>query len=185
MSIEGFRELNVEALQKPDGLNELNRMLKELFVKSLSSDDDITAHKSNHENGGSDEISATGLSGLLADTQHSFVGRGDATDYDFETAALTTDGAWHDLDLSSIVPAGAKAVLLLIIILDNATNSAFLLRENGNTREYNVSYITTQVANIPMVMDAVCSLDSNRVIEYKGSNLAFTEIDIIVKGWWL
>jgi len=30
----------------------------------------LEAHKTRHENGGADEISVTGLSGLLADDQH-------------------------------------------------------------------------------------------------------------------
>ncbi len=110
--------------------------------------------------------------------------RGDPSGYDFETAAITTDGTWNDLDLSSVVPAGAKAVALVVFISDNLVNQQLRFRKNGNSNERNVSSIVTQVAAQRVWGDIIVACDLNRVIEYNGTNTAFAEIFIVVKGWW-
>jgi len=111
-----------------------------------------------------------------------FYDRGDPASYD--KTDFTTDGAWHDWDLSAIVPAGAKAVLLFVQIKDDAVGSYLGFRENGNSNAYNVSTIRTQVANIFADGDLICACDSSRIIEYIGSNLAFVTTQAVVKGWW-
>jgi len=113
-----------------------------------------------------------------------FEDRGDPNAWDFTLGDLTTDGAWHDLDLSGIVPDGAKAVLLRIDLEDDAINSQLLLRKKGNANAVNMIESLTQVANQDYVVDAVCPCSDERYLEYKASNLVWTEIDIVVKGWW-
>lgn len=110
--------------------------------------------------------------------------RGDATAVDFAMAALTTDNTWRDLDLSAIVPKGAKAVLLYVKITDNAAESLLSFRKNGNYAAYNMSTIATQVANVSVYADVFVFVDKDAKIEYRGSNLAFTDISIVVKGWF-
>jgi hypothetical protein len=118
-----------------------------------------------------------------------FIDRGDPTAYDYnETgskAVLNTDGTWRDLDLSAIVPAGAKAVLMHIDICDDATGSQFFLRKNGNSSDYNVVQCNTMVASQLFPYDVIVSCDTNRVIEYNGLNVAFIYIRIVVKGWFI
>jgi len=111
-----------------------------------------------------------------------FHDRGDPGAYDKDD--FTTDGDWHDWDLSAIVPAGAKAVLLRIMLQDDAVASWLQFRENGNSNAYNYIIVRTQVANVVIDADAICSCDSDRVIEYRGADLAFTSTRVIVKGWW-
>lgn len=113
-----------------------------------------------------------------------FYDRGDPATLDFDETDLTTDETWRDLDLSSIVPNGARAVVLHVSIVDDAADSYLIFRKNGNSNEWNRSRIRTQVANIAFGTDLIVPCDSNRVIEYFGKNLTFTTIIIVVKGWF-
>ena len=116
-----------------------------------------------------------------------FVDRGNATNEDFEEGVLTTNGTWIELDLSAIVPSGAKAVLIYNRILDGSTNQIFGMKTAGNASNFNVSNLTTNVANLNMEGDKIIPMpsDDSRKIEYRGSNTVFTAIDITVKGWWI
>ena len=116
--------------------------------------------------------------------KHIFVDRGDPSAWDFEEGVLTTDDTWRDLDLSSIVPAGATQVLIGGYIADDVLGTYFQLRENGNSDGYNAFTLTTQVANVGIEINALVSLDSNRVIEYLGKTVAFV-IKIVVRGWYI
>jgi hypothetical protein len=113
-----------------------------------------------------------------------FENRGDPAAADFTQVDLTTDGSWHELDLSGIVPVGAKAVLLTFGIVDNAANSIFRFRKKGNVNIVNITEARTQVANVAIYTMAVCAVDEERKIEYYGSNVVFTGIAITVSGWW-
>ncbi|MBA7646730.1 hypothetical protein ES703_54496 [subsurface metagenome] len=113
-----------------------------------------------------------------------FVDRGDPADYDFAVGDFITDNTWRDLDLSSVVPAGAKAVLFRIQIKDNVTSSQMEFREKGNSNTINATKLRTVVANLYHDVDWIVACDSNRKIQYRGSNLAFVAIDVIIKGWW-
>jgi len=141
-------------------------------------------HNSTHENGGADEINIASLSGLAADTQHSYVDRGDPAAWDYQLANLTTDGAWHDLDLHTLVPAEAVAVKLLVRILDNAASSVITFRKKGNVNTYNAAFVRTQVANINIEGDLLASCSTDRIIQYLATNTVFTGIYILVRGWF-
>jgi len=112
-----------------------------------------------------------------------FYDRGDPSAYDFQIGDLTVDAKWHDLDLSSIVPNGAKSILLYISIDDNVTESYLQIRKNGNTNVYNRSMIMNQVANYSVTQDCIIACDSNRIIEYFAS-AGLNHVYIVVKGWW-
>lgn len=117
--------------------------------------------------------------------QTSFVDRGDPAAWDFIIGNFTADGAWHDLNLSSIVPAGAKSVLFLVYIRNDAVNKDFYLRRKGNANAYNMVMQRTEVANLVRVADGVCPCDENRVIQYYLTAVGWTRIRLTVKGWWL
>ena len=122
---------------------------------------------------------------LIAFTRPSFVDRGDPAAWDFQTANFTTNGNWYDLNLASIVPAEAKAVLLRVAICDNLVGVDFYLRKNGNANVYNLSQLITQVANTYINFNFIVALDSNKVIEYKAYNTTWTGIYIVVQGWFV
>ncbi len=114
----------------------------------------------------------------------SFRDRGDPAAADYTLTDFTTDGTWRDLDLSGIVPAGAKAVLLYIRIKDDLTDRVFGLRKNGNSNAFNTYALNTQVANLSVYDEATVACDSNRIIEYNFTNTTWTSVDVTVRGWW-
>jgi hypothetical protein len=115
-----------------------------------------------------------------------YVDRGDPALADFYVDDfITTDGLEHDLDLSGIVPAGAKAVSLTIKVQDNATGSYIRFRSNGNTNTISAFLLATQVADVPNYQNAIVALDANRVIEYKCNIRTFTILRVSVVGWWM
>lgn len=113
------------------------------------------------------------------------VDRGDPAGYDYATASFTTDGAWHDLDLSAILPAGTVAALIKVRITDDATDQYFQFRKNGNSNIYHAPLIRTQAANVSIESELIVFPDSSRVVEYRASNTTFTSIFVLVSGWWL
>jgi len=142
-------------------------------IQALAAD-----HKTQHENGGSDEIDLTGLSGAGG-----FVYRGDSTEHDFITASFTRDGTWRDIDLSSVVPEGAAWVYVCVTYRASAVDKSFNLRENGASNAYNVASSKAQVVNIYRNLNAWVKLDANRVIEYFGTDGTITDVFLNVRAW--
>jgi hypothetical protein len=138
------------------------------------------AHKLTHQNGGSDELDLTGLTRSPV-----FVDRGDPAAYDFTQPDITIDEAWHDLDLSAVVPAGAIAVFFSALLNVTGVGSTLLFRPNGQANQINRSQIVIQAANVNFGQDMIVALDSGRIIEYLASGGAFTSISIIIRGWWV
>ncbi len=113
-----------------------------------------------------------------------FVDRGDPSAYDLEIADMTMDGTWHDWDVSSIVPAGAKAVVLSIHLRGNAANLYLQWRKKGNTNSYAAVLWRTQVANVVFGHQVTVACDANRVIEYQGSSSGIDLANICILGWY-
>jgi hypothetical protein len=114
------------------------------------------------------------------------VDRGDPSDYDWEYGVgdLPADNAWHDLDLSSIIPANATHVLLRVIAThyEDATRS-IMFRENGNANEVNVARVRMLGYENHVFGDAIVAVDGSGVIEYKLTD-EVDFLDIVVRGWW-
>lgn len=140
----------------------------------------IGDHASTHQNGGDDEIDATGLAGRI-----NYVDRGDPSENDFNVGDLTADGSFHDLDLSSIIDAGSKLVLLRVFLQDDAVQMSLIVRKNGNSNDRATNRIRTQVSNVGIQGIFLVSPDSSGLIEYRLSNTSFTTITINVLGWFV
>jgi len=112
-----------------------------------------------------------------------YVDRGDPANVDFSIGDFTTDGNWHDLDLSSIVPTGVNSIHFRVIITDDVAGSVLMFRKKGNTNERNIGAIRTQVANVNNESDFFITPDSNRIIQYKTSAVTFSLLNFIVRGW--
>ncbi len=113
-----------------------------------------------------------------------YVDRGDPAAYDFAIGDLTIDGAWHDLDLSALVAAGAKAVLLIGHLQGAAIDWKINFRKKGNTNEINHSDMETIRANVTRHRSSIVALDVNRVIQYNADNQAWAALELGVRGWW-
>ncbi len=113
-----------------------------------------------------------------------FVDRGDPAAYDKAKEDLTIDGAWHDWDVSSIVPAGTKAVLLIGHLEGNAVDWKINFRKKGQSNEINHSDMETIRANITRHRSSIVAVDANRVLEYNADNQVWTTLSLAVRGWW-
>lgn len=109
--------------------------------------------------------------------------RGDPDDYDYTQATLTLDTNYHDLDLSSIIPEGTKAVSLIVYIKDAVADKYIGFRKNGNAHSNCSPTVYNQVANIYTHSSVIIGCDSNRIIEYY-ANGGTDNIAITVNGWW-
>lgn len=113
-----------------------------------------------------------------------YVDRGDPASYDYAKEDLTIDGAWHDLNLSALVAAGAKAVFIIGHLNGNAIDWKISFRKKGNVNEVNHGGMETLRANVTRHRSSTVSLDVNRVIQYKVDNENWTTLDLAVRGWW-
>ena len=112
-----------------------------------------------------------------------FIDRGDPTAYDWTEATLTADGAWHDLDLSSIIDEGTKAVQLTVEGYDDSLNAIYF-RKKGNANSVSKASWYNPIINQTHSQDLIVACDINGVIEYWMSAVVWTSLDITVKGWW-
>lgn len=113
-----------------------------------------------------------------------FVDRGDPAAWDYAKEDLTIDGAWHDLDLSAIVPEKAKAVFIAGHLQGAAVDWAIRFRKNGNTNEIVHGGMETLRAGVERHRSSIVALDEDIKIEYNADNQAWTTLDLVVKGWW-
>lgn len=114
-----------------------------------------------------------------------FIERGDPSGYDFMTGYFTIDAAWHEMDLSAIVPAGAKAVSMYAIVQTTTAARYIMFEKNGNVNHMMLATFRTQVANQSMTGDLICAVDEDRKIQYRIEVASWTLIFVNVKGWWL
>lgn len=116
-----------------------------------------------------------------------FVNRGDPASVDFAVGAFTKDGVQHALDLSSIIPIGAKAVLLRVVVNHNATTGVGIqIGKNGDTNLQTWPYARTQVVGVSNTHNIICALDANRNIGYiADASASFTILSLSVQGWWI
>ena len=104
---------------------------------------------------------------------------------DFTQATLTVDGTWKvdGLDLTTIVPDGAIAVVISYVLKDNLVGSNFALRQSA-TKAYNAGGQLTQAANAYINGCDVINIDSDRKLDYYATN-GFDYIVGNIVGYWV
>lgn len=115
----------------------------------------------------------------------SYVGRADIATYDFDANNLTQDGAWHTLDLSAIVPAGAKAVVLRLGASHSSAGRYFRVAPLGYTGSCNQANVTSQVANVINEQTTIMPMNTARTLSYWATSGTFAAIRVFVMGWWI
>jgi len=118
-------------------------------------------------------------------TRHNyFVNRGDPTEPDFDKFDLTSDDDWHDLDLSGIVPVGVSAVLFRAYIRSGGIGNYFHLRRRGNENNIAIPGFRTQREDNYNDQALICAVDDERFIQYLASNVNWTDLTLIILGWF-
>ena len=161
--------------------------------KKIAYKDDLDSHASQHGVDGSDSVFPANPGAdkyLMWDDDpgelvwgSTFVDRGDPVTYDWTIGDLTANDAWHELVCSGIVPAGAKAILLLVLIRDDSAGQDIHFRKYGNTNSINRAYMRTQVANIYMSNTFVIPCSTSQSLEYMIST-GMDAVYICIMGWW-
>ncbi len=132
-----------------------------------------------------DPAQALDVNGEIVSTYGFFHDRGDPASSDKATGDWTKDGNWYDWDLSSVVPAGAKAIVVSGYVTSSGAGESFMMRKNGNSNSVNMEITTTQVANINIPFEFIVPCDENRVIEYLFANSGhWTSATATVVGWF-
>lgn len=120
---------------------------------------------------------------------HRYVNRGDVAAYDWsevgDKAVFNTDGNWHELDLSSIIPIGTVLVHFRLAIRDDVADNEFSLRTDNYVNVMNIDAAKTYAANVSNKQSLLVAPTSNRKIEYRGTNVAFIYIHLTIAGWWV
>lgn len=115
-----------------------------------------------------------------------YVDRGDPAAPDFLVGAFTTDGLWHDIDLSAIVPPEAANHLVHIGVdaFTAVAGSSMRLAKTGNVNDWNSAGDAYTGVSPSYALDCWVMLDANRKIRYMFSNVAWAFINLTIRGWW-
>lgn len=128
---------------------------------------------------------STNASGTLS-WASAVVYRGDPATWDWQHSDLTIDDAYHDLDCSSIVPAGATHIIFVGYMRQDTTAGAWMkIRKNGQSNDYVRFAKRCVVANVYDDFWGVVACDTDRKVEYAVNNAAGNwTIRLTVAGWF-
>lgn len=113
-----------------------------------------------------------------------FVGRDVSSAGDFTVGNFTIDAAPHDLDISSIVPANAKAIAITTQAQNNIISVGWSMRGKGTT---NPPYaINLEAAAVPINYHAIIPLNNQAILTYTVSNTGvWTYVQFGIVGYWI
>lgn len=123
----------------------------------------------------------TGATGPQGD--FNYTDRGDPDAVDFTESDFTKDSTWRDLDISGIVGAAQRLVLIQCNVQVNGVAKGFNLREKGNSLAYNIGGWISPVANVLFTYDRWVLTDASGVIQYYAETATWTYISLIIRGW--
>jgi len=113
-----------------------------------------------------------------------FVDRGDAP---WDKDSAWTRDAYTDWDLSAIVPAGAKAILLRVATTEGGAGQEFTFFKrkagSGSPTSENLLVVVTQGPGLYFHTEGVVAVGADRIIQYYVYT-ASTGCAAVVKGWW-
>ena len=103
--------------------------------------------------------------------------------FDFDKTDFTTDGTWkiNGLDLTSYVAAGAKAVRIYGLAQYSASYFYFSLRKSSGKMEVHYNTFGSGAAYLNHIIE----LDDDRLLDYKGSGIAFVTIGLKIMGFFI
>ena len=99
--------------------------------------------------------------------------------------AIVTDGSTYTLDLNHIIPNNAHAIMLSVEVTDNAAGSEIKFRHHDHVNYIGGLNCYTLIANQTAAYDGVVNTGHHEKISYTASNVTFTSVNIVIKGWWI
>lgn len=98
------------------------------------------------------------------------IDRGDIDTVDFSNIGnMTIDGNWHDMDWSSLVPAGTKYIDCMIQHTGPTVSDNIRFRRKGNANLVNSAFIINRTVNLMEFEVVRIQLNSDRIAEYNGT----------------
>lgn len=113
-----------------------------------------------------------------------FTNRQDPATSDFNQGTLTHDAAWHEMDLSSIIPAGTKLVMLRVQLIAVPTIGVMKVRRNGNTNDVNTDVASMETVGFPELRTLWVVPDADGKVEYWFTDVTWIAIAVSVAGWF-
>lgn len=112
-----------------------------------------------------------------------YVDRGHHPAHDFTFGDFTVDNAWHNLDLSGLVPENAKGVNLHCVGSSTNAGEIIYVKPPSHTATFASCSLRSQVAGVHNCFRRFFALDSNRILEYRITGDGWTNIQMSVKAW--
>jgi len=167
-------DFKLDDLQTPDDNTDLNSTTTEHgLLKKL---DNVATNYMNGQGNWAEPAGAGGGESLVWRTP-------EASAIDFAIGSgLTADTAWHELDVSAIVPANASMAYVKLQIRSNSTDVYIQLRDTTQTNVFQVVMFRTQVANLYNYGCFWIPMDSNRKVDYMISSV-MNACSIVILGW--
>lgn len=106
-----------------------------------------------------------------------------AADWDY--TAFTRDSAYHDFDMSAVVPSGAVLVALTVYMKRSAVGKQWRWRSTSWNTVYGNEYLFSQVANIDLAASILVPIDATGKVSYYAESVNWVAGNVTVKGWFL
>lgn len=113
-----------------------------------------------------------------------FEHRSDIAVNDWTIADFPIVGTWYDLDLTSIVPEHAHAVLFRCNIKASAVEKTFDMRRKGYVQGKINATLYSQVANIFNRHELIVGIGPDRIVQARRNSGTITQVWLNLKGWW-
>lgn len=110
--------------------------------------------------------------------------RGNKDGDDFAIGDFTLDTTYNELDLSAIIGAGVKLVLLHFLIRNTDGYKGLRIRTAGNTKDANIDGQRTHTASESYDESMWVYTDADGVIEYMAEAGNWDIFTCTVRGWF-
>lgn len=114
-----------------------------------------------------------------------FVDRGDVAAWDAPAGGWITDGEYHELDFSSIIPKNTKLIILRGEAITISANALIQFKTAGNIQNFNSTGFWTQAEALFNLFDLFVSPNNEGKIEYKIDDVVWIQLDFVIGGWFV
>jgi len=110
--------------------------------------------------------------------------RTDPGAWDWNVGDFTIDGAYHDFDLSGILPVTASWVYMKMKLKNTNVSEQIHFRKNGNVNVHGNVSPNILVAGVNHFIERWIPCDSSQIIEYSATNAGtWNNLDLVILGW--